>query len=61
MVIRRPWKLRQFNTHAEFTTCHGVETAASKLFESVSEYEVSDGSDGLRNTRITLKRRNGLS
>jgi hypothetical protein len=33
----------------------------SMLFESVSEYEVSDGSGGLRNTRITQRRHNSLS
>ena len=32
---------------------HRVETAASMLFELVSEYEVSGGSGGLKNTRIT--------
>ena len=31
------------------------------LFESVSEYRVSGGSGGLRNTRITKRRRNSLS
>ena len=31
----------------------GVETAISMLFKSVSEYEVSGGSGGLKNTRIT--------
>jgi hypothetical protein len=41
--------------------CRGVETAESMLFESVSEYEVYGGSGGLRNTRITQRRRNGLS
>jgi hypothetical protein len=43
------------------TKCRGVETAASMLFESVSEYEVSGGSGGLKNTRITQRRHNGLS
>ena len=41
--------------------CLGVETAASMLFESVLEYGVSNGSGGLRNTRITQRRCNGLS
>ena len=35
---------------------HGVKTVASMLFESVSEYGVSGGSGGLRNTRITQRR-----
>ena len=43
------------------TYCRGVKTAASMLFESVSEYGVSGGSDGLRNTRTTQRRRNGFS
>ena len=43
------------------TKCRGVETVASKLFESVSEYGVSGGSGGLRKTRITQRRRNSLS
>jgi hypothetical protein len=42
-------------------TCRGVKTAASMLFESVLEYGVSGGSGGLKNTRITQRRRNGLS
>jgi hypothetical protein len=42
-------------------SCHGVKTAASMLFESVSEYGVSSGSVGLRNTRIMQRRHNGLS
>jgi hypothetical protein len=41
--------------------CHGVETMTSILFESVSEHEVSGGSGGLKNTRSTHRRRNGLS
>ena len=41
--------------------CRGVETTASMLFESVSEYGVFDSSGGLRNKRITQRRRNGLS
>ena len=41
--------------------CRRVETAASMLFESVSEYGVSGGSGGLRNIKITQRRRNGLS
>ena len=41
--------------------CREVETAASMLFELVSEYGVFDGSGGLRNTRITQRRRNDLS
>ena len=41
--------------------CHGVKTMASMLFESVSEYGVSDGLGGLRDTRITQRRHNGLS
>jgi hypothetical protein len=40
--------------------CCGVKTMASMLFELVLEYEVSGGSGGLRNTRIT-QRHNGLS
>ena len=43
------------------TNCHGVETMASMLFKLVSEYGVSGGSGGLRNIRITQRRRNGLS
>ena len=42
-------------------SCHRVETMTSMLFESVSEYGVSGGSGGLRNTIITQTRRNGLS
>jgi hypothetical protein len=42
-------------------SCHGVKTAASMLFKLVSEYEVSSGSSGLRNTRIMQRRCNGLS
>ena len=41
--------------------CRGVETTASKLFESVSEYGVFGGSGGLKNTRITQRKRNSLS
>jgi hypothetical protein len=44
--------------HANF---HGVETMASMLFESVSKYGVFGGLGGLRNTRITQRRHNGLS
>ena len=43
------------------THCRGVKTVASMLFESVSEYRVSGGSGELKNTRITQRRRNGLS
>ena len=39
--------------HNKEGQCRGVETVASMLFESVSEYGVSCGSGGLRNTRIT--------
>ena len=42
-------------------SCRRVETMVSMLFESVSEYEVSGGSGGLKNTRITQRRRNSLS
>ena len=41
--------------------CHGVKTVASMLFESVSEYGVSDGSGGLKNMRIMQRRCNDLS
>ena len=41
--------------------CRGVKTMISMLFESVSEYRVFGGSGGLRNIRITQRRRNGLS
>ena len=41
--------------------CHGVKITVSMLFESVSEYGVSGGSGGLRNTRIMQRRCNGLS
>jgi hypothetical protein len=43
------------------TSCRRVETTASMLFESVSEYGVSGGSGGLQNTRITQVRHNSLS
>ena len=33
--------------------CHIVKTVASMLFESVSDYGVSGGLGGLRNTRTT--------
>jgi hypothetical protein len=39
-------------------SCRRVETTTSMLFESMSEYGLSGGSGGLRNTRITQIRRN---
>ena len=42
-------------------SCRRVKTMASMLFESVSEYGVSSGSGGLRNTKITQRRCNSLS
>jgi hypothetical protein len=42
-------------------SCHGVKTVANMLFKSVSKYKVSGGSGGLKNTRITQRRRNGVS
>jgi hypothetical protein len=39
---------------------HRVKAMTSMLFESVSEYEVSGGSGGLRNTIITQRRHNSL-
>ena len=41
--------------------CRVVKTAASMLFKSVSEYGVSGGPGGLRNTRVTQRRCNSLS
>jgi hypothetical protein len=39
----------------------GVKTMTRKLYESMSEREVSSASGGLKNTRTTQRRHNGLS
>ena len=44
-----------------FSWCRGAKTVASMLFELVSKYGVSGGSGGLKNTRITQRRRNDIS